>query len=194
VRHPTGTVRHSAASVRHSAGTVRHPTASVRLPAGSVRPSAASVGHSAAKVRLPPLCLRNLLTLLFWRSPVSAVSLLGADAIPHLLNTDGLTDIVGDPSILDVGAVGNLIDELESFARRRVLPTEDAAPGTAAESRRRRFRVADVRPGATCRALGSRRAHGMSHRTRSITKAVAVATAVQSARPARAKSWTRSSS
>ncbi len=39
----------------------------------------------------------------------------------------GLTNIAGDPSILDAGAVGNLIDELEHFARRRVLPTDDAA-------------------------------------------------------------------
>ena len=35
--------------------------------------------------------------------------------------------IGGDPSILDVGAVDNLIDELERFARRRVLPTDEAA-------------------------------------------------------------------
>jgi len=71
----------------------------------------------------------------------SALSLLGEDAIPHLLITDackgvyvpaeveacGLTNIAGDPSILYIGAVGNLIEELERFARRRLLPTDDSA-------------------------------------------------------------------
>jgi len=70
-----------------------------------------------------------------------AVSLLGEDAVPHLLNTDacrgvflpvdveacGVTNFGGDPSILDVGALDSLIDELERFARRRALPIDDAA-------------------------------------------------------------------
>ena len=70
-----------------------------------------------------------------------AVSLLGEDAIPHLLNTDacrgvflpvdveacGVTNFGGDPAVLDVGALDSLIEELERFARRRVLPIDDAA-------------------------------------------------------------------
>jgi hypothetical protein len=71
-----------------------------------------------------------------------AVSLLGEEAVPYLLNTDaclgvflpteveacGVTNIIaGDPSTLDVGAVDGLIGELERLASRRVLPIDDAA-------------------------------------------------------------------
>jgi hypothetical protein len=71
-----------------------------------------------------------------------AISLLGEESIPYLLNTDacrgvflpvdveacGVTHFIpGDDKILDVGALDDLIDELERFARRRVLPVDDAA-------------------------------------------------------------------
>lgn len=73
----------------------------------------------------------------------SAIAFLGEDNIPHLLNTDAgmgvylphqaealvLTNIggYGGEAALDIGGVDGLIEELERFARRRILPIDDAA-------------------------------------------------------------------